>query len=137
MDTLKGITSKQAIRFIIAQLAVSVILSILLLLHDWTAAYSGLTGGMIATLSTAWFAVKVFGIKLDRHPAEILRRFYLGEINKILITVSLFIAAFVLIRPVNAAALIAMYFLVYVTPFVVDVFFDDGVYKIEDNKESK
>jgi len=136
VDTLKGITSKQAIRFIIAQLAVSIFLSTLLLFHDGTAAYSGLTGGMIATLATAWFAVKVFGIKLDRDPADILRTLYLGEINKILITVSLFIAAFVLIRPVNAAALIAMYFFVYLTPFVVDIFFDDAAYKIEDKKES-
>ena len=137
MDTAKGITSKQAIRFIVAQLAVTVVISSVLLLHSVIAAYSGLVGGMIATLATAWFAVKVFGIKLDRDPVQILRTLYLGEINKILITVSLFIAAFVLIRPVNAAALIAMYFLVYMTPFVIDMLFDDDVYKIEDKKESK
>ena len=134
--SLKGVTSKQAIRFIIAQLAVSVLLSVLLLFYNWTAAYSGLAGGMIATLATAWFAVKVFGVKLNQDAVNIVRTLYLGEINKILITVSLFIAAFVLIRPVNAAALIAVYFFVYLTPFVISVFFDDETYKTED-KESK
>ena len=133
---MKGVTSKQAKRFIIAQLAVSVLLPALLLFHSWTAAYSGLVGGMIATLATAWFAVKVFGVRLDQDPVNILRTLYLGEINKILITVSLFVAAFVLIRPVNAAALIAVYFFVYLTPFVIDVFFDDEAYKTEE-KESK
>ena len=133
--SLKGVTSKQAIRFIIAQLAVSVLLSALLLFFNWTAAYSGLVGGMIATLATAWFAVKVFGVKLNQDAVNIVRTLYLGEINKILITVSLFIAAFVLIRPVNAAALIAVYFFVYLTPFVISVFFDNETYKTED-KES-
>ena len=134
--SLKGVTSKQAIRVIIAQLAVSVLLSVLLLFYNWTVAYSGLAGGMIATLATAWFAVKVFGVKLNQDAVNIVRTLYLGEINKILITVSLFIAAFVLIRPVNAAALIAVYFFVYLTPFVISVFFDDETYKTED-KESK
>lgn len=136
VDVLKGVTSKQAIRFIFAQLAVSIVLTVLLLFYDGTAAYSGFAGGMIATLATAWFAVKVFGVKLDQDPVNILRTLYLGEINKILITVSLFIAAFVLIRPVNAAALIAVYFFVYLTPFVINVFFDDETYKLEE-KESK
>ena len=133
--SLKGVTSKQAKRFIVAQLAVSVLLSTLLLFHSWTAAYSGLTGGMIATLATAWFAVKVFGVKLDQDPVNILRTLYLGEINKILITVSLFVAAFVLIRPVNAAALIAVYFFVYLMPFVIDVLFDDETYETEEKRE--
>jgi len=133
---LEGVTSKQAIRYIIAQLAVTALLSTSLLFYDWTAAYSGLTGGMIATLATAWFAVKVFGVKLDQEPANVLRTLYLGEINKILITVSMFVAAFVLIRPVNAAALLVVYFLVYLMPFIINVFFDDETYKT-DEKESR
>ena len=117
-------------------MAVNLVLSGCLLFHSGVAAYSGLVGGMIAILATAWFALKVFGVKLNQDPVRVLRTLYLGEINKILITVSLFIAAFVLIRPVNAAALVAVYFVVYLTPFIVNVLFDDEVYKIED-KESK
>ena len=129
--SLKGVTSKQAIRFLVAQLAVSILLSVLLIFHSGTAAYSGLVGGMIASIATAWFAAKVFGVNPNQDPVIVLRILYLGEINKILITVSLFIAAFVLIRPVNAAALMAVYFIVYLTPFVMNVFFDDETYETE------
>lgn len=134
MISLKGVTSKQAIWFLCSQLAATVILSSLLLVINETAAYSGLTGGMIATIATTWFAIKVFNVRLDQNPANIVRTLYLGEVNKIIITVSLFAAAFVLIRPVNAAALIAVYFLVYITPFIINCFFDDEDYN---KKESK
>lgn len=133
MITLKGVTSKQAILFVYSQLAVTVILSSLLLFFDGIAAYSGLTGGVIATIATAWFAIKVFNVRLDQDPANIVRTLYLGEVNKIIITVSLFAAAFVLIRPINAAALIAVYFLVYITPFIINMFFDDETYNLKES----
>jgi len=129
---LKGVTSTTAIRFIYSQLAITILLSLLLLFHNWTAAYSGFVGGLIATIATAWFAIKVFNVGLDQDPANIVRTLYLGEVNKILISISLFATAFVLIRPVNAAALIAVYFLVYMTPFAINVFFDDETYNKEE-----
>lgn len=104
----------------LAQLAVTVVISVLLLFMNWTAAYSGLTGGLIATLTTAWFALKVLDNKSREEPVVVLRTFYWGEMNKILLTGALFVAAFVLIRPVNGAALLAVYFFVYMTPLVVD-----------------
>ena len=112
---------KQAFIIIIAQLAVTSIIFILLVFVEWVAAYSALTGGLIATLTTAWFAIKVFGAK-KKEPVVVLRSFYWAEINKILLTGALFVAAFVLIKPVNGAALLAVYFLVYMTPLVVDYF---------------
>ncbi len=87
----------------------------------WTAAYSALTGGMIATLANAWFAYKVLGGRQPEEPAAVLRGFYWGELNKILFTCAMFVAAFVLIRPVNAAALLAVYFFVHMTPAVVNI----------------
>ena len=89
--------------------------------NSWTAAYSALTGGMIATLANAWFAYKVLGPGRSEEPATVLRRFYWGELNKILFTCAMFVAAFVLIRPVNAAALLAVYFFVHMTPAVVNI----------------
>ena len=64
----------------------------------------------------------MLGNKCKDEPVVVLRSFYWGEINKILLTGALFVAAFVLIRPVNGAALLAVYFLVYMTPLVVDYF---------------
>jgi ATP synthase protein I len=113
---------KEAIIYIFAQLVVTAVLSILLLAVSWIAAYSALTGGLIATLTTAWFALKVLCNKCTDEPVVVLRSFYWGEINKILLTGALFVAAFVLIKPVNGAALLAVYFLVYMTPLVVDYF---------------
>lgn len=108
--------------YVFTQLAVTAVISLLLIFVDWTAAYSGLAGGLIATLTTAWFALKVLGNKTTDEPVVVLRSFYWGEINKILLTGALFVAAFVLIRPVNGAALLAVYFFVYMTPLVVDYF---------------
>ena len=89
--------------------------------NGWTAAYSALTGGMIATLANAWFAYKVLGTRRTDEPVAVLRGFYWGELNKILFTCAMFVAAFVLIRPVNAAALLAVYFFVHMTPAVVNM----------------
>ena len=113
------------------QLAVTVLLSAILLVvyieSGWVDAYSGLTGGMIATLANGWFALKVFHHKRDGDAVMMLRSFYWGEINKILFTGAMFIAAFILIRPVNGAALIAVYFLVHMTPFIASMFIKDTI----------
>ncbi len=124
-ESINRNTARQARGFIIAQLATTILLSALLLgwywPEGWTAAYSAFTGGMIATLANAWFAYKVLGRGLSEDPATVLRGFYWGELNKILFTSAMFVAAFVLIRPVNAAALLAVYFFVHMTPAVVNM----------------
>ena len=96
------------------------VVSALMILINVTAAYSALAGGLIATTTSTWFAVKVFTARQTNEPAVELRSFYWAEINKIILTGAMFIAAFVLIKPVNGAALLAVYFLVYITPVVVD-----------------
>jgi len=125
-ESINRQTARQARGFIFAQLAATLILSAVLLgwywPNGWTAAYSALTGGMIATLANAWFTLKIFGSRQSDHPEDVLRGFYWGELNKIIFTCAMFIAAFVLIRPVNAAALLAVYFFVHMTPAVVHVF---------------
>jgi ATP synthase protein I len=122
LNDSRKLAGNLVVGYLFAQLAVTAIISLLLLVVDWTAAYSALAGGLIAALTTAWFALKVFGNKGVDEPIVVLRSFYWGEINKILLTGALFVAAFVLIRPVNGAALLAVYFLVYMTPLVVDYF---------------
>ena len=126
-ETVKPVSAKrgaakQVIGFIVAQLIITLICSALLLLIDWTAAYSGLTGGLIATVASAWFAYRVFARAQGKDAALVLRSMYWGEINKIVFTGAMFIAAFVLIRPVNGAALLAVFFLVHMTPVVVDLY---------------
>ena len=118
-------TATRAKSLIAAQLAATCLLSLILLGWYWpeslTAAYSAFVGGMIATLANAWFALKVFSSKYEDEPGVVLRVFYWGELNKILLTCAMFAGAFVLVRPVNAAALLGTYFLVHMTPAVVSM----------------
>jgi ATP synthase protein I len=125
-ESINRQTARQARGYILAQLAATSVLSAILLgwywPNGWTVGYSALAGGLIATAANAWFALKIFGGRLSERPDIVLRSFYWGELNKILFTCAMFAAAFVLIRPVNAAALLAVYFFVHMTPAVVNVF---------------
>jgi ATP synthase protein I len=118
VNRLAQLDAKQAVGFVKAQFLGSFILGAVLYLYDWTAAYSGLVGGLIAALANGWFALKVYTAR-GEHPAQVLRAFYWAEINKLLLTVSMFVAAFLLLKPVNAAALLAAYFFIHVTPAIM------------------
>ena len=111
----------RVLAYVIPQLILTIVVSALLIFVGVTAAYSALAGGLIAIVTSTWFAVKVFSASQTNEPAVELRSFYWAEINKIILTGAMFVAAFVLIKPVNGAALLAVYFLVYITPVVVDV----------------
>ena len=123
---LQQITPGLAFRLVLAQLAVTVSLAAVLFIYGGddaarTSAVSALAGGMIATVANGWFSLKVFGQTTD-DVKVMVRSLYLGEANKLLMTAAMFAAAFVLIDPVNGFALIAVYFLVHMTPFVATVF---------------
>ncbi len=125
----------QALRFIVAQFLVTLVVTVALLMVDYTIAYSALVGGLIAALANAWFALKVFRCSSSAGLSEagsnqtaetILATFYVGEIYKFLFTGAMFIMAFVLIKPISVIALLITYFLVHMTPAVVNVFSPDS-----------
>lgn len=111
----------RVVAYAIPQLILTIVVSALLMLVSITAAYSALIGGVIAIVTSMWFALKVFNARQTNEPAVELRSFYLAEINKIILTGAMFATVFVLIKPVNGAALLVVYFFVYITPVVVDV----------------
>ena len=123
------LTPGQAFRLLVYQFAMTLTLSALLLVYGllysaeakWVLAYSGLTGGLIATLANAWFTFKVFAASYMDDPARVLRSLYWGEINKLILTGAMFLLAFVLLQPVSGAALIAVYFIVHMTPFMASM----------------
>jgi len=112
----------RVVTYVTVQLIITIVVSTLLILLNVTAAYSAFAGGLIATVTSTWFALKVFAARQTNEPAVELQSFYWAEINKIVLTGAMFVAAFVLIKPVNGAALLVVYFFVYITPAVVDVF---------------
>lgn len=116
-------SQQQALRFVLTQLFVTSILSILaLLIFNNVVGYSSLAGGLIATLANTWFAVKVFRVKSKATEESVLATFYIGEIYKFIFTGAMFVIAFVLIKPLSAVALLAAYFLIHITPAVQNAF---------------
>lgn len=59
------------------------------------AAWSALAGGGIGFITTAFFALRVFTGGAERPAKVIVRTFYVGESQKILLTVALFVVAIV------------------------------------------
>jgi len=121
-QALNQASRRQAFRFILAQLLTTFVLSAILLIFDCVVAYSSLVGGLIATLANAWFAIKVFRPEPAVAAETLLTTFYVGEIYKFILTGTMFIIAFVLIKPLSVAALLTTYFITHMTPAVCNVF---------------
>jgi len=115
-------SKKQAILYIKSQMLLTAAISAVIFFFDEVMAYSALTGGLIATIATAWFAYKVFRVSPDSAAQSMLASAYMGEIYKIILTGALFLCAFVLIRPISAVALLITYFVIHMTPALVSTF---------------
>jgi len=122
VEFLNQASRQQVFRFVMAQLLATLVVAAILLMFDRVVAYSSLVGGLIATLANAWLAIKVFRVKSTVAAESLLTTFYVGEIYKFVFTGAMFIVAFVLIKPVSAIALLLTYFLIHMTPAVVNVF---------------
>lgn len=134
-DQLGKMQKNQALKFITAQFVVTIALSSAFLIFDYVMAYSALVGGLIATLANAWFAVKVFRVRSIETAETLMATFYVGEIYKFIFTGAMFIMAFVLIKPINVVALFVTYFLIHMTPAVVNVFAKDDISGIRDKEK--
>jgi ATP synthase protein I len=122
-------SKRQAIIYIKSQLILTMAISIILLFLDIVMAYSALTGGLIATIASAWFAYKVFRVSPESAAQTMLASAYVGEIYKIILTGALFICAFVMIKPVSAAALLITYFVIHMTPAMVSALTDSASHR--------
>ena len=72
-------------------------------------AWNTLVGGLISWIANAWFARMVFRHSGARQMALVARSFYLGETGKFVLAASLFVTAFVLIKPLHPLALFGGY----------------------------
>lgn len=115
-------SKKQAIMYVQSQLILTVVISAMLFFFGAVQAYSALTGGLIATVASAWFAYKVFRVRPDSAAVTMLASAYMGEMYKIMLTGALFLCAFVLIRPISAVSLLITYFVIHMTPAMVSAF---------------
>jgi ATP synthase protein I len=118
-------SQEQVFRFILTQLLATIMLSVILLFFDRIIAYSSLTGGLIATLANAWFAIKVFRVKPTAAAETLLTTFYVGEIGKFVFTGAMFMIAFVMIKPISVVTLLLTYLFIHIIPAVQNVFAKD------------
>lgn len=92
-----------------------------LLWIDRIIASSALLGGLISIGPSYFFARQVFRFRGARFAPQIAQAFYVGETGKFLLTAVAFAAAFALIKPVNAAALLSAYVAMTVCHWVCSV----------------
>ncbi|MEM8661527.1 MAG: ATP synthase subunit I [Pseudomonadota bacterium] len=91
-------------RITLAQLAILVLLSLILLASDTVRAYSVLSGGLIAILPQAYFAALAFRWRGALSARAIARSSYIGQVGKFVLSVAGFAAVFVVVRPINGPA---------------------------------
>ena len=82
-----------AIRLMLAQLGIGMLVSSIWLLESAQAASAGIVGSLIAVIPTAYFAVKVFSQQPGSPPRRVLNAFYFGEMVRLILTATLFIIA--------------------------------------------
>ncbi|MCW8883335.1 MAG: ATP synthase subunit I [Sedimenticola sp.] len=116
---------RRAYRTILAQFVITLTTALLLLVAvGGVFAYSGLAGGMIATLANALFAHRVFVRYTAQQPGKLLARFYGAEILKLVLTGLLFAGVILWIKPLSVGALFGVFLLIQLMPIVIVQFLD-------------
>ena len=113
----------QAYRLILGQVGVSLLAALLLQTMGQVVAWSGLLGGMIATLTSALFAARVFVSYRAQEPEKLLGRFFGAELQKFILTGLLFAGVIIWFEPLSMAALFGVYLLVQIVPVIVVHYF--------------
>ena len=75
--------------------------------YGHVAGYSALLGALTCVIPNAFLALRLAVPRRDPGARSLIRAAYLGELGKLAITVLMFSIVFVLVRPLNAAALFA------------------------------
>jgi ATP synthase protein I len=96
-------------RITLVQLALLVALGLLSLAIDTVFAYSVLSGGLIAIVPQAYFAVLAFRWRGAQSARAIARSSYAGEVGKFLLSVAGFALVFAVLRPINGPAVFGGY----------------------------
>ena len=96
-------------RVALYQLAGLIPLCAILFFWNSVLAYSVLIGGLIQIFPQAWFARQAFRFAGARKVQSIVRAMYWGETGKVILTAVLFIAVFLLVRPLHVGALFSSF----------------------------
>jgi ATP synthase protein I len=86
------------LKIVIAQIGVSLLAVAAVAWFDWVAAYSIALGGLVALVPGVFLSWRM---GFDVSPDQALRSLVMGQVGKIGITVVMFAAVFVWVRPLN------------------------------------
>jgi ATP synthase protein I len=90
---------------LLGQTALSIgLATVLALTHGRVAAVSCLLGGLVAVIPNAFLAARLLRPSAGADARALLRAAWIGEIGKIAITIVLFAAIFIAVRPLSALA---------------------------------
>jgi ATP synthase protein I len=95
-------------KVLLAQLGMTVVLAMLFWGTDGrVTGYSALLGGLICVIPNAFLALRLAVPRRDPGAGALVRAAYIGELGKLALTVLMFGAVFMLVRPLAATALFA------------------------------
>ena len=96
------------LKVLIWQIGIGAVLAAVLWgIYGHVAGYSALLGALTCVIPNAFLALRLAVPRRDPGARSLVRAAYLGELGKLAITVLMFSIVFVLVRPLNAAALFA------------------------------
>jgi ATP synthase protein I len=95
-----------------------------LLVLDRSMALSAMAGCFIATISHIWFAWRALKGSASE-PGQILGAVYRAEVGKLVLIIMLFIAAFILIKPISVVSLMVAYLFTTWIPWLTSYFMPD------------
>lgn len=95
---------------LVAEVGLAAAIALLLFLASgWVAARSALLGALIFVVPNALFAALAFKRPPGQGPGAMVRAAFLGEVVKLVVTLVLFAACFILAKPVNIGALLGVF----------------------------
>ncbi|MCW8445235.1 F0F1 ATP synthase subunit I [Fluoribacter gormanii] len=111
----KQLSNRGIVRLWLVQLSATLIIAALCaLVYGTNAASSALLGGLVCIVPNAYFASKLFKYQGARSAKQIVNSFYKGEALKIVISIFLFTAVFLLFK-ITPLAFFASYIMILMT----------------------
>ncbi|MCY4473587.1 MAG: ATP synthase subunit I [Kistimonas sp.] len=122
-----GVERPPVLRIVVVQAGVTCLLAAVFFIFsgfDATALYSSLLGGSVVTASGFYLMYNLFFRADSRSAQSVVRGFYRGEAGKFALTCVGFSLVFLLVRPLNALALLGTFTVVqavnWFTPVLLD-----------------
>ncbi len=103
---MTGATRSPLTRIVIAQVIVTVLSSAALWVFDWVAAYSALLGGLTCVIPGLYtLATSLQGGDAGNGFARVIK----GEGGRLAITIAMFLAVFIFVKPLNVLAFFGLF----------------------------